>query len=88
MPVLTLNQVRLVLGIARAYDQEIDRARAGELLGVVGAGFGFRTVAREALGCYSGRRLGDQGGGSRTRERRRWARPATRFFAASVRSGS
>jgi uncharacterized protein (DUF697 family) len=49
MPVLTLNQVRLVLRIALAYGQEIDRQRAVELLGVVGAGFGFRTVARELL---------------------------------------
>jgi uncharacterized protein (DUF697 family) len=49
MPVLTLNQIRLVLRIALAYGQEIDRARAAELLGVVGAGLGFRAVARELL---------------------------------------
>ncbi len=49
MPVLTLNQIRLVLRIALAYGEEIDRNRATELLGVVGAGFGFRTVARELL---------------------------------------
>jgi uncharacterized protein (DUF697 family) len=49
MPVLTLNQIRLVLRIAVAYGQEIDRTRAAELLGVVGAGFGFRAVARELL---------------------------------------
>jgi len=49
MPVLTLNQARLVLRIALAYGQEIDRDRAVELLGVVGLGFGFRTVARELL---------------------------------------
>jgi uncharacterized protein (DUF697 family) len=49
MPILTLNQVRLVLRIALAYGQEIDRERALELLGVVGAGFGLRTVARELL---------------------------------------
>jgi uncharacterized protein (DUF697 family) len=49
MPVLTLNQIRLVLWIAIAYGEEIDRARAAELLGVVGAGFGFRAVARELL---------------------------------------
>ncbi|MBA3843958.1 MAG: DUF697 domain-containing protein [Actinobacteria bacterium] len=49
MPVLTLNQVRLVLRIALAYGQEIDRNRAAELLGVVGAGLGFRAVARELL---------------------------------------
>ncbi len=49
LPVLTLNQARLVLRIALAYGQEIDRDRALELLGVVGLGFGMRTVARELL---------------------------------------
>jgi uncharacterized protein (DUF697 family) len=49
MPVLTLNQARLVLRIALAYGQDIDRERAFELLGVVGLGFGLRTVARELL---------------------------------------
>ena len=49
MPVLTLNQARLVLRLALAYGQDIDRERAVELLGVVGLGFGLRTVARELL---------------------------------------
>ena len=49
LPVLTLNQARLVLRIALAHGQEIDRDRAVELLGVVGLGFGMRTVARELL---------------------------------------
>ena len=49
MPVLTLNQARLVLRIALAYGQPVDNQRAAELAGVVGAGFGFRTVARELL---------------------------------------
>jgi uncharacterized protein (DUF697 family) len=49
LPVLTLNQVRLVLRIASAYGVEIEAARLPELLGVLGAGFGFRAVAREAL---------------------------------------
>ncbi len=49
LPVLTLNQIRLVLRIALAYGEELDRRRATELLGVVGAGFGFRAVARELL---------------------------------------
>jgi uncharacterized protein (DUF697 family) len=49
LPVLTLNQARLVLRIALAYGQEIDKDRALELLGVVGVGFGLRTVARELL---------------------------------------
>jgi uncharacterized protein (DUF697 family) len=49
LPVLTLNQIRLVLRIALAHGEEVDGRRALELLGVVGAGFGFRTVARELL---------------------------------------
>lgn len=49
LPVLTLNQIRLVLWIAVAYGEEIDRQRALELVGVVGAGFGFRAAARELL---------------------------------------
>jgi uncharacterized protein (DUF697 family) len=49
MPVLTLNQARLVLRIGQAYGREIDQSRLPELLGVVGAGLGFRTVARELL---------------------------------------
>jgi uncharacterized protein (DUF697 family) len=49
LPVLTLNQVRMVLRIALAYGQEIDRERAAELVGVVGAGFAFRAAARELL---------------------------------------
>jgi uncharacterized protein (DUF697 family) len=49
MPLLTLNQARLVLRIALAYGQEIDKDRAFELLAVIGVGFGLRTVARELL---------------------------------------
>jgi uncharacterized protein (DUF697 family) len=49
LPILTLNQARLVLRIALAYGEHVDRSRAVELLGVVGAGFGFRAVARELL---------------------------------------
>ncbi len=49
LPVLTLNQIRMVLRIALAYGQELDRERAAELVGVVGAGFAFRAAARELL---------------------------------------
>jgi uncharacterized protein (DUF697 family) len=49
MPILTLNQIRMVLWIALAHDEEIDRRRSIELLTVVGAGFGFRAAARELL---------------------------------------
>jgi uncharacterized protein (DUF697 family) len=49
LPLLTLNQARLVLRIASAYGAEIDGQRLPELLAVLGAGFGFRALAREAL---------------------------------------
>jgi uncharacterized protein (DUF697 family) len=49
MPILTLNQMRLVLRIGLAHGQSVDNQRAAELVGVVGAGFAFRTVARELL---------------------------------------
>ncbi len=51
MPVLTLNQARLVLRIAAAHGEEIDQRRALELLAVVGGGLGFRALARELLGA-------------------------------------
>jgi uncharacterized protein (DUF697 family) len=50
MPVLTLNQIRLVLRIALAYGKEVDGSRVPDVLGVVGAGFGFRAVARQLVG--------------------------------------
>jgi uncharacterized protein (DUF697 family) len=49
MPLLTLNQIRLVLRIALAHGEEVDGQRAFELVGVVGIGFALRTVARELL---------------------------------------
>jgi uncharacterized protein (DUF697 family) len=51
MPMLTLNQARLILRLALAHGEEIDGGRALELLAVVGGGLGFRALAREALGA-------------------------------------
>ena len=53
-PVLTLNQIRMVLRIATAYGEELDRERAFEVLSVVAAGLGFRTVARHLVGLVPG----------------------------------
>jgi uncharacterized protein (DUF697 family) len=50
LPLLTLNQIRLVLRIALAHGEEIDASRVPELAGVVGAGFALRTLARQLLG--------------------------------------
>ena len=49
MPLLTLNQIRLVMRIALAHGHTFDRSRVPELVGVVGAGFGFRALARQLL---------------------------------------
>jgi len=51
LPVLTLNQIRLVLRVAAAHGVEVDQQRLPEVLGTIAAGFGFRAVARQALGA-------------------------------------
>jgi uncharacterized protein (DUF697 family) len=50
LPVLLLNQIRMVFRIAAAHGKRIDRERAFELLPVIAAGFGFRAVARSVVG--------------------------------------
>ena len=54
MPVMTLNQIKMVLSIAAIHGEEITTERAVELLGVVGSGFGLRAVARQALDFVPG----------------------------------
>lgn len=49
LPVLSLNQLRLVLRIAAAHGVEVDQSRAGEIAATVAAGLGFRAVARRLL---------------------------------------
>jgi uncharacterized protein (DUF697 family) len=49
LPVLTLNQIRLVLRIADAHGFEITAERVPELLAVIGGGIGLRAVARRAV---------------------------------------
>ncbi|HEX6788124.1 MAG TPA: hypothetical protein VF091_02690 [Gaiellaceae bacterium] len=50
LPILALNQLRLVLRLHQAYGLEVDpRERLPEIVATVGAGFGFRAVARELL---------------------------------------
>jgi len=44
----------MIFRIEAAHGEEIDRERIPEILAVVGAGLGFRTVAREALGFVPG----------------------------------
>jgi uncharacterized protein (DUF697 family) len=50
LPVLALNQVRMLLLLDQAYGLELDpRERLPEILAVVGAGLGLRAVTRELL---------------------------------------
>lgn len=49
LPILTLNQLRLVLRIAQAHGEDVGRERLPELAATVGAALGLRTVARELL---------------------------------------
>jgi uncharacterized protein (DUF697 family) len=49
LPILTAVQLRLVLQIGACHGVELSPDRAVELVGVLGAGFGLRTVARELL---------------------------------------
>ena len=49
-PILTLNQLRLVMRLATAHGQQLDAERLPEVLGVIGTGLGFRAIARGALG--------------------------------------
>jgi uncharacterized protein (DUF697 family) len=50
LPVLALNEVRMLLRLEQAYGLDTDlRERLPEILATVGAGFGLRTVARELL---------------------------------------
>jgi uncharacterized protein (DUF697 family) len=49
MPVMTVNQLRMVLKMAAAYGEDVGFERAAEILSVLTAGLGLRTLAREAL---------------------------------------
>jgi uncharacterized protein (DUF697 family) len=50
-PVLTLNQIRLVLRLGSAHGVEVDQDRWPEVLATIGAGLGFRAVARQLVGA-------------------------------------
>lgn len=49
MPAITANQARLVLNIAAAYGEELSLERGKELLGVLAAGIGLRTLSRQLV---------------------------------------
>lgn len=49
LPVLALNELRLILRLAQAHGADIARDWVPELAATLGAGFGFRALARELL---------------------------------------
>jgi uncharacterized protein (DUF697 family) len=49
LPVLTVNQIRMVLRICASYGLTVDRERAIEIVATIGVGLGLRTLARELL---------------------------------------
>ena len=54
LPVMCANQSKLALQIAAVYGHDLNLSRAGEIAGVVGAGFAWRAVARQAVGLVPG----------------------------------
>lgn len=54
MPILTANQVKLLLELMAVYGEEPTLAKLKEVLAVVGGGFILRTLARELLDLIPG----------------------------------
>ena len=49
MPVMTMNQLKMVLRIGAAYGYRADLQRTVEMLGVIASGLGMRALARRAV---------------------------------------
>lgn len=54
MPVLTANQLKMLLELMAVYGEEPSLGRLTEVLAVVGGGFAFRMIARELLSLLPG----------------------------------
>jgi uncharacterized protein (DUF697 family) len=54
LPLLALNEVRLVIGLAQAYGADDLGERVPELAAMLGFGFGLRALARELLSLVPG----------------------------------
>jgi uncharacterized protein (DUF697 family) len=50
-PVLTANQLRLVLRICASYGLQVDKDRAPEIVATIATGLGARAIARELVGA-------------------------------------
>lgn len=56
-PVLTGNQIKMLLELAAIYGEELDERRIKELLAVFGTGYSLRTIARSVIGFFPGPQL-------------------------------
>lgn len=54
MPIMTANQIKMVLRIAAIFDLPLNAKRAREIVAVVGGGFGLRTIARQIVKVVPG----------------------------------
>ncbi|MBU6430211.1 MAG: DUF697 domain-containing protein, partial [Cyanobacteria bacterium REEB65] len=54
MPIMTANQIKMILRLAAIYDLPLEGERVREILAVVGGGFGLRTVARQVIKIVPG----------------------------------
>lgn len=54
LPLMTLNQVKMMLEIAGAYGEELSLSRLKEIAMVVGGAFAFRGAARQLVGIVPG----------------------------------
>ncbi len=54
MPIMTANQIKMVLRLAAMHDLALTGDRAKELMGVVVGGFGLRTAARQLIKLVPG----------------------------------
>lgn len=54
LPLMTLNQVKMLLAMAAAYGEELSLGRIKEILAIVGGAFACRSVARQAIGIVPG----------------------------------
>jgi len=50
MPLLTMNQIWMILRLSAVYNQELSAKRLYEILATVGGGFAFRESARQVIG--------------------------------------
>jgi uncharacterized protein (DUF697 family) len=54
MPIMTANQIKMVLRMAAMFDLPLNARRAREIVAVVGGGFGLRTLARQLVKLVPG----------------------------------